>query len=105
MIGDAIDIRAPFDVAFVSFLVSCAYAYFFLPYISPESMSSAAKPGQKAAGGFLAPLRIMIPQRLRRPNGKITKHFGVIFLCAGIFLGVVSFPSSLSLIRKLLMAY
>ncbi|OAQ60572.1 major facilitator superfamily transporter [Pochonia chlamydosporia 170] len=90
MIGDAIDIRAPFDVAFVSFLVSCAYAYFFLPYISPESMSSASKPGQKQAGGFLAPLRIMIPQRLRRSNGTITKHFGVIFLCAGIFLGVLA---------------
>ncbi|EFY85356.1 hypothetical protein MAC_08605 [Metarhizium acridum CQMa 102] len=90
MIGDAIDIRAPFDVAFVSFLISCAYAYFCLPYISPESMSSAAKPGEKDTGGFLAPLRILLPQRLRHPNGKITKHFGVIFLCAGIFLGVLA---------------
>ncbi|TWU74237.1 hypothetical protein ED733_004081 [Metarhizium rileyi] len=90
MIGDAIDIRAPFDVAFVSFLVSCAYAYFFLPYIAPESMSSASKPGEKDTSGFLAPLRIMLPQRLRHPNGKVTKHFGVIFLCAGIFLGVLA---------------
>ncbi|KID82831.1 Major facilitator superfamily transporter [Metarhizium guizhouense ARSEF 977] len=90
MIGDAIDIRAPFDVAFVSFLVSCAYAYFCLPYIAPESMSSAVKPGEKDTGGFLAPLRILLPQRLRHPNGKITRHFGVIFLCAGIFLGVLA---------------
>jgi hypothetical protein len=89
MIGDAIDIRAPFDVAFISFLVSGTYAYFCLPYIAPGSMSSATKPGQKETGGLLAPLRLMLPQRLRRPSGNVTRHFGVIFLCAGIFLGVV----------------
>ncbi|GAO18798.1 hypothetical protein UVI_02015100 [Ustilaginoidea virens] len=88
MIGDAIDIRAPFDVACISFLVSCAYAYLFLPYISPDSMSSAAKPGQKH--GFLAPLTVLVPQRLCHPSGKTGRHFGVIALCAGIFLGVLA---------------
>lgn len=88
MIGDAVDIRAPFEVACVSFVVSCAYAYFCLPFIAPESMSSAVGPGK---GGFLAPLSIMMPLRLRRRSGVVTKHYGVIFLCAGIFSGVVCF--------------
>ncbi|KAJ6442346.1 Chromosome segregation in meiosis protein 3 [Purpureocillium lavendulum] len=90
MIGDAIDIRAPFDVAFVSFLVAGVYARLALPYIAPHDMSDGKKPGQQGVSGFLAPLRILAPQRLRRADGRVSKHYGVIFLCAGIFLGVLA---------------
>ncbi|KPM43266.1 hypothetical protein AK830_g3253 [Neonectria ditissima] len=90
MIGDAVDIRAPFDVAFVSFILAGTYTRFALPYISPDSMADGKKPGQQGASGFLAPLRILVPRRLRLENGKITKHYGVIFLCLGIFLGVLA---------------
>lgn len=90
MIGDALDIRAPFDVAFVSFILSSIYSRFALPYISPDSMSDSKKPGQQGISGFLAPLKILVPQRLRLADGKLRKHFGVIFLCSGIFIGVVS---------------
>lgn len=93
MIGDAIDIKAPFAVAFVSFLIATVYVRFALPYISPESIYHAKK---KSGGGvsnaistFLAPLRILSPRRLRLPDGKIKKHYGVIILCSGIFVGVV----------------
>ncbi|KAF7549469.1 hypothetical protein G7Z17_g6350 [Cylindrodendrum hubeiense] len=90
MIGDSIDIRAPFDVAFISFILAGIYAWIALPYISPESMVDSKKPGQGNASGFLAPLRILVPQRLRLENGKLKKHYGVIFLCSGIFLGVLA---------------
>ncbi|KAL5090201.1 hypothetical protein Trisim1_004721 [Trichoderma cf. simile WF8] len=90
MVGDAIDIRAPFDIAFVTFLISCAYVHFALPYISPESMSSKKKPGQQGIAGFFAPLKILVPQRVRTSSGGIKKHYGVIVLCAGIFLGVLA---------------
>ncbi|KAH8667254.1 major facilitator superfamily domain-containing protein [Ilyonectria robusta] len=89
MIGDSIDIRAPFDVAFVSFLLAGTYAWVALPYISPDSMVDAKKPGQQGEG-FLAPLKILVPRRLRLENGEIKKHYGVIFLCGGIFLGVLA---------------
>ncbi|KYK57002.1 hypothetical protein DCS_04009 [Drechmeria coniospora] len=89
MIGDAVNIRAPFDVAFLSFLLAGTYAWLALPYIPPESMSSAKRSDEKGDAGFLAPLRILVPQRLRAANGKMTKHYGVIFLCCGIFLGVM----------------
>lgn len=90
MIGDAVNIRAPFDVAFISFLISALYVRIALPYISPESMSDGNKPSRGGIAGFLAPLRILIPQRLRLANGNLKKHYGVMFLCSGIFLGVVS---------------
>ncbi|KAM0257126.1 hypothetical protein ACHAQJ_004591 [Trichoderma viride] len=90
MIGDAIDIRAPFDVACITFLIACAYVRLCLPYISPESMSNKKKPGQQGIAGFFAPLKILVPQRMRLPNGGIKKHYGVIILCTGIFLGVLA---------------
>ncbi|KAI6765697.1 hypothetical protein HG530_006767 [Fusarium avenaceum] len=90
MIGDAIDIRAPFDVAFVSFILAGIYVWMALPYISPESMSNGGKPGQQGVSGFLAPLKILTPQKLRLADGRVKKHLGVIFLCSGIFLGVLA---------------
>ncbi|PTB65017.1 MFS general substrate transporter [Trichoderma citrinoviride] len=90
MLGDAIDIRAPFDVAFVTFLLSCTYVHFALPYISPESMSNKKKPGPQGIASFFAPLKILVPQRLRTPKGSTKKHYGVLILCAGIFLGVLA---------------
>ncbi|KAL7947073.1 major facilitator superfamily domain-containing protein [Trichoderma barbatum] len=90
MIGDAIGIRAPFDFAFVTFLLSCVYIHFALPYISPDSMSSKKKPGQQGIASFFAPLKILAPQRVRTSTGSIKKHYGIIILCAGIFLGVLA---------------
>ena len=92
MIGEAIDIRAPFDLAFISFLLASIYARIALPYISPESMSDAKRPGQQGVSGFLAPLKILAPQRLRLADGRLRKHYGVLFLCGGIFIGVVCLP-------------
>ncbi|KAH8127697.1 hypothetical protein LI328DRAFT_164691 [Trichoderma asperelloides] len=89
MIGDAIDIRAPFDVACITFLIACVYVRFGIPYISPESMSNK-KPGRQGIAGFFAPLKILVPQRMRLANGGIRKHYGVVILCAGIFLGVLA---------------
>ncbi|KAH6880391.1 hypothetical protein B0T10DRAFT_609499 [Thelonectria olida] len=89
MIGD-INIRLPFDVAFISFLLAGTYARLALPYIPPEQLLDGKTPGQQGAAGFLAPLRVLAPQRLRLANGNSRKHFGVVFLCMGIFLGVLA---------------
>ncbi|CZS81109.1 unnamed protein product [Fusarium graminearum] len=85
MLGD-IDIKAPFGTSFCCFILSGIYAWSALPYISPESMSSGGRP----ATGFLTPLKVLMPQKLRLADGKTKKHLGVIFLCAGIFLGVLA---------------
>lgn len=73
-----------------------------LPYIPPPVKTDKSKEKQ---AGFLAPLRILVPQRLRLASGKMTKHYGVVFLCAGIFLGVVCSSVQLRLLfsRRMLL--
>jgi len=106
MIGDAFGIQCPFQVAFCSFLLSSACVAATLPYISPESMSSGASSSGKSASGFFTPLKIIMPQKLRLANGKQIKHHGVLFLCIGIFVGVVRSlpPTNLSFDTDLLPA-
>ena len=85
MLGD-IDIKAPFETSFCCFILSGIYVWSALPYISPESMAD----GAKGPTGFLTPLKILTPQKLRLADGRTKKHLGVVFLCAGIFLGVLA---------------
>lgn len=90
MIGNAFGIQRPFEVAFFSFLLSALFARVSLPYISPESMSDSKKPVKGGLAGFLAPLKVLNPQKLRLKSGLVRNHYGVMFLCCGVFLGVVS---------------
>lgn len=90
MIGDVWGIQRPFEVAFCSFLIGTTYVRLALPHIPIESMSGSTKPGVKGVSGFFAPLKVLAPQRVVLQSGSMAKHFGVMFLCAGVFLGVVS---------------
>ncbi|KAK0614381.1 major facilitator superfamily domain-containing protein [Immersiella caudata] len=90
MIGDEWGIKRPFQVAFCSFLLSACYVRAALPLITPESMSDGKKPPVKGITAFLAPLKVLVPQRLALSSGKIAKHYGVLFLCSGVFLGVLA---------------
>lgn len=90
MIGDAWGIRKPFEVAFFSFLISTFYVRVAIPYIDAESLPSGSKPNSKGPAEFLAPLRVLAPQRVILGSGVLSKHYGVVFLCSGVFLGVVS---------------
>jgi predicted MFS family arabinose efflux permease len=90
-IGDTFGIQMPFQVAFCSFLLASIYARLALPYISPESMNGDAKNSNgRSVSGIFTPLRILVPQRLQLAGGKVVKHYGVLLLCLGVFLGVVS---------------
>lgn len=89
MLGDAWGIRRPFELACCSFLVATLYVFVALPYMAPETLSDGKRPKVRGIAGFFAPLRVMVPQSLVLPSGKIKKHHGVLFLCAGVFLGVV----------------
>lgn len=91
MVGDAFGIRMPFQVAFFLFMFATLYAGTVLPYISPESLSDGKQDSKsKGIKGFLAPLRILAPQRIRLLDGRVVKHYGVFFLCCGLFLGVLA---------------
>lgn len=90
MIGNAYSIKTPFEVAFVSFLLAATFAFLALPYISPGSMSDSKIPSKGGISGFLAPLKVLNPQKLRLESGALRKHYGVLFLCCGVFLGVLA---------------
>ncbi|KAK8059075.1 major facilitator superfamily transporter protein [Apiospora saccharicola] len=90
MIGDRYGIQSPFLTAFCLFCFASVYARTTLPYISPESLTDGKKSNTNGVSGFLAPLKVLAPQRLQLHTGQIRKHYGVFFLCCGIFLGVVA---------------
>lgn len=106
MVGDEFGARMPFQVAFFLFLLSSCYAAFVLPYISPESLTDGKRDARRrGVSGFLAPLKIMSAQGLRLASGHVAKHYGVLFLCCGIFLGVLATGYAPLLIQMYATAY
>ncbi|EQL03242.1 Major facilitator superfamily transporter [Ophiocordyceps sinensis CO18] len=89
-----VDIKAPFLIAFASFLVAAMYTRAAMPYMIPDS-----KPSQQGISTILEPLKIALPQRFRLVDGRVTKHYGVTFLCGGVFLGVLATGYAPSLIQ------
>lgn len=100
MIGDAWGIQRPFEVAFCSFLLSTLYVRAAIPHIAAESVSGGSKPNSKGIAGFFAPLRVLAPQKILLNTGSVKSHYGVLFLCAGVFLGVVRFCRWISRVTK-----
>lgn len=94
IVGDMFGIRRPFEVAMALMLLSTFYSIFFLPYIPPsqKTESEAENSTMKRAAGVLAPMKLFIPTRIVMPDGRIRRHYGVLLLGAGVFLGVVSRP-------------
>ncbi|KAH8888435.1 MFS general substrate transporter [Thozetella sp. PMI_491] len=88
-IGNTFGIQRPFEVAFCNLLFSSLFVSVALPYISPSSMADG-KSKVKGIAAFFAPLKVLRPQKLRLPDGTVKKHYGVLFLCSGVFIGVVA---------------
>ncbi|EAQ84293.1 hypothetical protein CHGG_10697 [Chaetomium globosum CBS 148.51] len=90
MIGDVWGISRPFEVAFYAFLLSSVYVRVAVPYIAAESLSSGSKTKSKGFAELLSPLRVLVPQKVLLETGVSMNHYGVLFLCAGVFLGVLA---------------
>ncbi|EEU38766.1 uncharacterized protein NECHADRAFT_82986 [Fusarium vanettenii 77-13-4] len=89
MIGGVFGIQRPFEVAFLCFLLATMYARIALPYIAPEATLDS-QTISRGPSGFFSPLKILLPQRIRLQSGQIAKHYGVLLLCCGVFLGVLA---------------
>lgn len=100
MIGDVWGISRPFEVAFYAFLLSSVYVRVAVPYIAAESLSSGSKTKSKGFAELLSPLRVLVPQKVLLETGVSMNHYGVLFLCAGVFLGVVRFQFHSPAARK-----
>ncbi|KAK4678850.1 hypothetical protein QC764_310670 [Podospora pseudoanserina] len=90
MMGDIWGISRPFEVAFCAFLLSTLYVAMVVPYIDASTISSAKKARGQGISQLFTPLRVLLPQRILSRNGTVTKHYGLMVLCAGIFLGVLA---------------
>lgn len=88
VIGDVFGISSPFVSAVGCFAVATTYGAVFWPS-PPEDTDEAAGKTTSGASGFLAPIKVLMPQRYRLDNGKVAKHYGLVFLALGIFFGVV----------------
>lgn len=89
MLGDSFGIRRPFETACVFFLISTVYVHFAIPYLPPAT-DAERKKAPKGIIGFFAPLKVMTPQKIRLSNGQLKNHYGVFFLCCGVFMGVLA---------------
>lgn len=71
------------------FIISTIYGGFFMPNPSTEEVDDSADKAPKAASGFFAPIKVLMPQHFRLETGKVVKHWGLVFLAFGVFFGVV----------------
>ncbi|KAI6279460.1 hypothetical protein MCOR28_000865 [Pyricularia oryzae] len=89
MLGDSFGIRRPFETAFVCFLIATVYVRLAIPYLPPSADAAGSK-APRGVKGFFAPLKVLKPQKVRPANGQVKKHYGVFFLCSGVFMGVLA---------------
>jgi hypothetical protein len=88
-IGDAFGVRRPFEVSLAIQGSLLIYNFFFTPYIDPKTLSDG-KSQPKGTGALFGQLGVLVPQRLRLASGKMTKHWGVLCLGIGIFIGCLA---------------
>lgn len=90
VLGDLYGIRRPFEVAFFLYVVSTIYGAIFMPSEITSSGKAGTAPKKGGLAAFFAPIRVIVPHKYRLPSGKVITNYGLIFLAAGLFLGVVS---------------
>lgn len=89
ILGDVFGIVSPFVSAVGCFAIATAYGAIFWP-APPEQSDEAAGKTTPGASGFLAPIKVLMPQKYRLDTGKVVRNYGLVFLALGIFFGVVS---------------
>ncbi|KJZ75818.1 hypothetical protein HIM_04642 [Hirsutella minnesotensis 3608] len=99
LIGNAFGVKMPFKVAFVCFILAVPYTRYAIPCVSHNPVSGGRNPSLQCPSGLLAPIKILIPQCLQRPDGRIIRYYGTLVLCSGIFIRVVATGYAPSLIQ------
>ncbi|GJD01346.1 major facilitator superfamily transporter [Colletotrichum higginsianum] len=88
VLGDVFGISSPFITAVGCFAVTTIYGAILWP-ASPEQSDEAASKTTPGASGFLAPIKVLMPQKYRLESGKVVRNYGLVFLALGIFFGVI----------------
>lgn len=88
--GDAFGVRRPFEVSTILFVLSAIYSALFIPFIDPKLLSAGDSQSSSGLSTVLAPFKVLMPQRIRLENGRVSRNFGITFLALGVFLGVLA---------------
>ncbi|GKT50029.1 uncharacterized protein ColSpa_10210 [Colletotrichum spaethianum] len=88
VLGDVFGIVSPFVTAVGCFAIATTYGAIFWP-APPEQSDEAAAKTTPGASGFLAPIKVLMPQKYRLESGKVVRNYGLVFLALGIFFGVM----------------
>ncbi|KAI0473071.1 major facilitator superfamily domain-containing protein [Xylariaceae sp. FL0804] len=99
ILGDVYNIRRPFETAFFLFVASTIYGLLFMPTGHAAGGAAAQKKAKTGISAFFAPMKIIVPHRYRLKSGRTIKNYGLIFLAAGIFLGVFASGYAPSLLQ------
>ena len=95
-VAEIFGIMAPFLLALIMFLTSCAYVFACLPYIPPAEKKTAdlevTNPKKKtsAIGKFFAPLAVFAPRKFITNEGVVNTEYGAFLLAWGVFLGILA---------------
>ncbi|KAF3764078.1 hypothetical protein M406DRAFT_259543 [Cryphonectria parasitica EP155] len=89
LIADEFGIRRPFEISMVLFLASSIYGALFVPYIDPKTLADGDT-RSKGIKSVFRPLKVLVPQKLRLPDGRPFRYYGVTFLVLGVFMGVLA---------------
>jgi MFS family permease len=88
LLADWLDIKAPFRITLVLFLLSAIYVYICLPFV-PLSEANQKK-ATKSIGAFFEPLKMFTPQKWLLPDGTVRREYGVLLLGIGAFTAVLA---------------
>ncbi len=91
IVGDFFGIIAPWQMAFVMFLLCCLYITIWLP-VTPAPKENKDATSSKPLGlmRFFGPLRIFAPQKWALPDGRVRTEFGALLLGIGVYLGITA---------------
>ncbi|KAH0422919.1 hypothetical protein CcaCcLH18_12521 [Colletotrichum camelliae] len=92
IVSDHWGIIRPFEIATVLFASSSLYSAMFIPYIDPRTPGIAGGTNTKRQGWsrWLGALRVLTPRDILLEDGRPIKHYGIVFLALGVFLGVLA---------------
>ncbi|KAG9248995.1 major facilitator superfamily domain-containing protein [Calycina marina] len=88
LVSDGFNILAPFQMTLTLFLISWIYVIVSLPWAAP--INDVAGPASKGAMRFFGPLKTFEPSKWKKRDGRVQRHWGVLLLGIGVFLGVLA---------------
>ena len=90
ILGDAINILAPFQLALSLFVASTLYVLLALPYIPPIKELNPSSKTRTGLSRVFGPLRSLFPAKWALKDGRIRREYGPLILASGVFMAILA---------------